>query len=111
MLGLLILFFLAKWLFDLAKKHQKPPFWLYGLFAVISYYAAGFVGVFLTVLVIYLSAGSYNVYSNSMMLSLLEIPFGVSGVWLLHTILKRNWESPLKANPQNQLLDDTSDEF
>ena len=111
MLGILLLFFMARWLFELAKKYQKPPYWLYGLLAVITYYVVGFIGVFLTILVMYLSAGEYDVYSNSLMLSLLEIPFGVGGVWLLHTILKRNWRVRSETGSQNQLLDDTSAEL
>lgn len=108
MLGLVLLYFLGRWLYNLAKKYEKPYKWLYALLAIVVYYAVGIVAV----LIIALFAMSDDMFlseENELLLSLLAIPFGVGGVWLLHFLLKRSWSRQVVDS--DELLDSETAEL
>ncbi|MDB2656552.1 hypothetical protein N9Y60_00705 [Crocinitomicaceae bacterium] len=110
MLGILLLYFLARWVYNLAKKHDKPNKWLYGLLAVVTYYGAG-IGTVLLIIILDIGGMGSGIDSQEgeLVLSLLAIPFGVGAVALLHYLLKRSWSKEIKSD--DGLLDESMDEL
>lgn len=108
MLGIVLLYFLARWVYNLAKKYNKPNKWVYGLLAVVTYYGVGIGFVFL-ILILDLVGNNGDIESsgNSILLSLLAIPFGIGGVALLHYFLKRKWSR--ETSSSEGLLDESLD--
>ena len=110
MLGILILYFLARWLYNLAKKYDKPHKWLYGLLAVLTYYGIGVTSVLIILFSGALrTGGDIDSLENRMVLTLLALPFGIGGVALLHYLLKRKWSREIKST--DGLLDESIDQI
>lgn len=111
MIGILILFFIARWVYNLAKDFKKPYPWLYAILAVVVYYASVFiVGILIGILVIATNSSFLDSPGNELLLSLIAIPFGFGGVALLRYLLKRSW-SKQKANEESEILDETISEL
>ncbi|GAB5416572.1 MAG: hypothetical protein Crog4KO_33900 [Crocinitomicaceae bacterium] len=110
MIGLLLLFFMARWVVNLAKEYKKPNTWLYGVLAVVTYYAIVIAVSFLIVFIL-LSTNSSIIDNpnNDIWLSLIAIPFGFGGVALLRYFLKRNWSKTVHI--ESEILDETTSEL
>jgi len=106
MLGLLLIFFIGKGFFNLAKKHERNK-WLFAVLGVIVYYGMGIIGAMVIVSVA-LALGHDGILNFSdAMLGFMGIPIGLLAVWGFHYMLRRNWEN----NPKNQnseLLDNNN---
>jgi thiamine transporter ThiT len=105
MLGLLILFFIAKAFYTLADKHGRNK-WVFGILSIAIYYGSAFLGGML-IGIIAIAMGNESIFELSdMALNLIALPFGLLAVGLTYYLLKRNWE----RNPRDtatELLDDT----
>jgi len=108
MIQILILIFVGRWLYQLAKKFNKPNAWLYGLFAVLMYFGTSFIFGLIAALIM-LAAGHDLMFTpgEELLFSLIGIPFGFGGVALLHYLLKRSWSKEIKSN--EGLLDESID--
>ena len=108
MIGIVLIYFVAKWMYELAKKFNKPNAWVYGLLGVVAYYGIGWGIAFLIGIAMLMSdPTSLDTQGAELMLGLAAIPFGIGGVALLHYLLKRNWSK--KGSDTSQLLDETLD--
>lgn len=105
MLGLLLIFYVAKAFFNLAKKHGRNQ-WLFGILGVVVYYGLTFIFGIVVGLIASL-IGNYSLLDSPFVLELIAISVAVIGVWLFHYMLRKNWE----GNPKNQNPDllDVSD--
>ncbi|NNF81504.1 MAG: hypothetical protein HKO96_07385 [Flavobacteriaceae bacterium] len=91
MLGLILIFFIGKYFYELADKHQKNN-WVYAIIGVVVYYAAGAVlGVILGLADIVFTFGID--WENAVGLNLLGIPAGLAADYGLYYLLKKKWES------------------
>jgi len=109
MLGIVLIYFMAKWIYNLAKKYNKPNAWLYGVLGVITYYGIGLGLTFAIGFAMLMNdPTSLDTQGSELMLSLIAIPLGIGGVALLHYILKRNW-SKNASETNSELLDETLD--
>jgi hypothetical protein len=110
MIGLVILYFIAKWLYNLAKTHNKANAWLYGVLAIVTYYGISILaGVIIAIMLIAADSNMLETTSGELIISLIAIPFGVGGVALLHYLLKRSWSK--QESPEDQILDDSLSEL
>lgn len=97
---------MARWLFNLAKKYNKPNKWLYGLLAAITYYGVGILSVFLIMAFnLFNTEATVDSLENRMVYTIMALPFGIGAVALLHYLLKRSWSKELENN--EGLLDDS----
>ena len=91
MLGLLLIYFIGKYFFDLAVKHEKSK-WGFAILGVVTYYAGTFVaGVIIAVLMEQNKPGSID-EMNDLVLGIISLPFGVAASSALYFILKKNWQ-------------------
>lgn len=105
MIALLILFFIGKWFYELAKKHGRNG-WLYGILGVVVYYGSAIIGGFLIGFIAVMVGYEEILNWPDLALNLIAIPIGILGIMLVHRVLRKNWEN----NPKNQdseLLDST----
>lgn len=110
MIGLVILFFIAKWLYNLAKTYKKANAWLYGLLAIVTYYGTTFLaGIVIGIILIASDSNMLETDSGELILTLIAIPFGAGGVALLHYLLKRNWSKQKVF--EDQIIDDSLTDF
>jgi hypothetical protein len=90
MLGILLIYFLGKYFFDLADKYDKNK-WLYAILGVVSYYFGSIVigGVVLALVDILVDLGIN--WDSNIGLSFMLLPFGIATSYLFYYLLKRNW--------------------
>ena len=105
MLGLLLIYFIGKYFYELAGQYKKGP-WLYAILGVISYYVGTFIGGFVIAIL-------YEMFSTSsfedipdMGLSLIALPFGLVTCWLFYILLKRQWAGNTATLTESDILDD-----
>ena len=91
MLGLLIIYFIGKKFFDLAREFDKNK-WGFAIAGVGSYYVGTFIGgVIITIcLDIFLDKSIEEM--DEFGLALIALPFGLLASWGLFVLLKRNWK-------------------
>lgn len=95
------------WTANLAKKYNKANPWLYGLLALVTYIVFIVILGFILGFVALASNSTAILNLPPFLLTLMAIPFGILGVWILRSILARNWKK--EVNDSDQVLDDTSE--
>jgi MFS family permease len=90
MLGILLLFFIGKYYYELAQDYYKHR-WLYGALGIATYYAGTAIGGFVLGVANELFDLGVN-WDNMFGLSLIALPFGVLLATIVYFLLKRNWK-------------------
>lgn len=92
MLGLLLIYFIWKYYYELTVTYNKSKW--YGLLGIASYYIGTFVGGF-AISMVALSSSGFNSTDgmNDFLLGLIALPFGLLSVWSLYKILKKRWSN------------------
>ncbi|MCB0439438.1 MAG: hypothetical protein KDD20_11930 [Mangrovimonas sp.] len=89
MLGLLLIYFIGKYFYDLAAEFEKNK-WLYAILGVVMYYVGTFIGgLILGVLDALMELGID--WDNNLLLGLLGLPFGIAASYLFYYLLKKSW--------------------
>ena len=101
MLGFLLIYFIWKYYSELAVEHNKSK-WGYALLGIATYYIGTFIGG-LAIGIIDLLVGTDLVESNTIILSLIALPFGLLFVWALYKILENKWKT--QKFPEGDSLD------
>src|SRR5690242_1894849 len=86
MLGLLLIYFIGKYYYNLAGEHGKSQ-WGFAILGVVTYYVGAFVmGIFLGIF--YPDAAETM---NNLVLGLIAMPLGILFTWGLYKILENQW--------------------
>jgi len=97
MLGLILVFFVGRAFYNLAKEFNKTP-WLYVIIGIGSYY----LGIIIYSLAVGLLVGIFNPDllegSFSIVIGLTAIPFGVLACYLYYSMLKKDWSKRPKSS-------------
>lgn len=106
MLGLIIVFFIARGFYRLAQKHERNQ-WLFGILGVVIFYisqiAAGFIIGFIAA-----ATNNEQIFEGpNLVLGLIGLPIGFIATGVTYYLLKKAWEKNLKEENPN-LLDDSS---
>lgn len=96
MLGILFIYFIGKYFYNLAIEYNKEK-WLYGILGVVVYYAGGFLILAGLIIFAELLGISFVDSMNETALSLLAIPFGLASCYVFYYLLKRNWSKNFKV--------------
>lgn len=107
MLGIIFIYFLGKYFFDLGKQNDKNG-WGYAILGIAFYYASTFVfGVVFYLIFETLSSGSLDEISD-FGISLMTIPFGLFFTYLLYLFLKKRIRNKAKGmtHTNSEILDD-----
>ncbi len=90
MLGILLIYFIGKRFYDLSEEYKQNK-WLYAILSIVVYY----VGIFSTgiILGIITAFGIIDIdLENSLMMSLISLPFGLGAVYLFYILLEKKWK-------------------
>ena len=108
MLGLVLIYFLGKYFYDLAGKYDKHK-WGYGILGVASYYLGTFVAGVIIVILMEISSPGIIEDFNDILLSLMALPFGLLTAWGVYKFLEKKFGNSVGVNPSNvdsEILDD-----
>ena len=90
MLGILLIYFIGKFFYDLAGDHDHNS-WLFAIIGVVTYYAGTFVGGILIFSIAELISPGWVTDVNEFLLSFMALPFGLLACWGLYGILTSVW--------------------
>ena len=102
MIGLLLIFFIGKYFYELAQDYYKHR-WLYALLGIIVYYAAGAILGVIVGLADLLFGLNVN-WENTLGWNLLGIPIGIAADYGFYILLKRKWEKEVNI-PKDEIMD------
>lgn len=109
MLGLLILYWVGKFYYKLAEKHERSK-WGFAILGPVTYYLGQVIGVVLIMLGYFISGYEETFYEiNERLLDFMGVPFGVLACWGLYQLLKRKWEKQAMLPKQPEVLDNLDD--
>ena len=106
MLGLIFIYWLGKFYYLLAEKHDKHK-WGFAILGVATYYAGTFIAGILLGFVIFFFNGE-DTFDNmsDTALSLMALPFGLLATWGLYQYLKKRWARTTLPTTNAEILDD-----
>ena len=104
MLGLLPLFIVGRYFYQLAHEHNRST-WGFAILGIVVYFASQFLLGIVLGLVLVATGSQMILEESSLMLNLVGIGMGVLAVWLFYYLLKKNWEKNPKSVTNNDLLD------
>jgi len=91
MIGLLLLYWIGKYYYQLAEAHGKNK-WGFAIFGIVAYYVSAVVsGILLGIFIELIAPGSFDTI-NDFLMSLMLVPFGIAATYLLYYYFKRSWE-------------------
>ena len=92
MLGLILIFFIGKYFYELAQDYYKHR-WLYAILGIASYYFGAIVvgGVIVGLYIEFLTDGFIDDYSDTL-LSFILFPFGIATAYVFYYFLKKRWQ-------------------
>lgn len=91
MLGLVLLYWIGKYYYNLAEQHKKSK-WGFAILGIATYYAGiFFFGIIIAVLVEIIAPGAWENF-NDLLLGLLMVPFGILSTYGLFKFLEKYWK-------------------
>ena len=94
MLGLLFIYFIGKYFYELANQFNKNK-WLFVILGILSYYSGAFIGGIILGLISLIFSIEID-WENQVLMNAIAIPFGFGITYLLYFLLKRKWNSEIK---------------
>ena len=103
MLGILLIFFIGRYFYNLALKYDKNA-WLYAIIGVVTYYGSGLVvGFAIAILALVFEWEDILDEGNTLLLNLLSIPVGILGCYIVYYFLEKNFKGQTKDHNPNTL--------
>ncbi|MBL55876.1 MAG: hypothetical protein CMP61_01685 [Flavobacteriales bacterium] len=104
MLGLLLLFWIGKYFYQLAEQHNKSK-WGFAILGIVVYYSSIIIFSFLLGIVMEIISPGFFDSFNEILLGIMFIPFGILSCYLFYKFLDKKWKKN-KFNVQgNDLID------
>jgi hypothetical protein len=102
MIGLLLIYFIGKYFYDLAGQYKKSR-WGFAILGIVSYYAGTIIG-----------GAGLGIFMDLMLdisvdelpgiaLGLMTVPFGVLACWGFYKLLQSRWSKPSSSVPDDVL--------
>ena len=91
MLGLIIVFFIGKYFYQLGGKYEKSK-WGVAVLGVVAYYFGSIVIGGVSIGLAHFIFEFDMDFNNSTMLGILAIPFGILFAYLVHWLLEKKWK-------------------
>lgn len=108
MIGIFLIYFFWKVFSELAVQYNKSK-WGFGLLGVATYYGGTFVGGICIGIYDVIAGTNLSDSSNTIVLSLIAMPFGLLSVWGLYKFLENKWGS--QRSEEEESLDNELNEF
>ncbi len=91
MLGLILIYFIGKYFYQLAEEYNKSK-WGFAILAVVTYYAGTFIfGLLFGIFLLSINSNFLETAPN-IVISLIALPFGLLACYILYISLKKVWE-------------------
>ncbi len=103
MLQIILIYFIGKYHFDLAGKHNKGK-WPFAILGVVAYFIGMISCVFVIVFFIQPDLTSGSSFEN-LWLDLVSMPVGILATYILYQYLKKSW-AQTRPELDDSLLDD-----
>ncbi|MEM7102932.1 MAG: hypothetical protein AAF502_07385 [Bacteroidota bacterium] len=110
MLGIILIYFLGRYFYDLADSYGKNK-WGFAILGVVSYYTTTIIVGFVLVLAIELSSPGTIDTINDFLLDLILMPLGLLGTWLLYKYLEKRFANELNKSTDGINSDILDDDF
>jgi len=91
MLGILLIFFIGKYFYELAQDYYKHR-WLYGILGIAVYYLGTMIGGFIVAILSELFLWDLN-FESTLTLTFIAFPSGLLFAGVFYFLLKRNWNN------------------
>ncbi|EDP94895.1 hypothetical protein U8527_15175 [Kordia algicida OT-1] len=101
MLGLVLIYFVGKQFYDMAKKYDQSA-WLYAILGVVSYYGGIIAGGVILGVIIGLFFPEFLDTTSETVLGLMTIPIGILACWGFYQLLKRKWTKDFEEKERNK---------
>lgn len=89
MLGLVLIYSIGKYFFELAIKNNKNK-WLYAVLGVLVYYLGELIGGLLLGISSFLFGFEVD-WDNKILMAVIGLPFGIAFCWLFYYLLDKKW--------------------
>lgn len=90
MLGILVIFFIGKYFYQLAEKYNQNKI-LFGILGAAMYYVGtAIVGITLGISSVFF--GFDIDWDNTLLMGFIGLPFGLLSCWLFYYLLEKNWK-------------------
>lgn len=105
MLGILPLYFIGKYFYELAFEHNRSR-WGFAILGIATYFISQLAMGFILGIILVASDTEFT-GNMELVTNIAGILIGIAGVWLFYFLLKRAWEkNPKKGVSNSELLDD-----
>ena len=102
MLGLIFLYWIGKYFYNLAEEYDKNK-WTYAILGIVSYYGGTiFFGLIIGIILGLFYPESIDGLDETM-LSLVMIPFGILRCYLLYSYFEKTWKKNMPVNEMDQI--------
>lgn len=101
MLGFLLLYWIGKYFYDLAKEYNKHK-WGHAILAIATYYGVMLLVVVIFTLIILIFGIDFDIERNETIVSYSAIPFGLLGAYGLYKFLEQKWKKEY-VNPAAEI--------
>lgn len=91
MLGLLFIFWIGKYFYQLAEQYKKNK-WLFAILGIVVFYAGQFVVGLILGLLVYFFDWSID-FDDQWLMALIGIPAGGISVYVFYFLLEKTWKS------------------
>lgn len=90
MLGILVIFFIGKYFYQLAEKYNQNKL-LFAILGVVTYYAGGAIaGLILGIASVFF--GFEIDWDNTLLMGIIGLPIGLLSCWLFYYLLEKKWK-------------------
>ena len=91
MLGIILIYWIGKYYYKLAERFDKSK-WGFAIVGIATYYGVAIgVGIMIGIVMELLNPGFFDTF-NETLFSLLMVPFGLLGCYLLYKFLEKKWK-------------------
>ncbi|MGV7107351.1 hypothetical protein [Flavobacterium sp. U410] len=90
MFGIILIYWVGKYFYQLAEKYNQNK-WLFAFLGVVVYYVGQAI-IGLTLGLMSLFFGFEIDWDNSVLMALLGIPAGAGSVYLVYILLEKKWK-------------------
>lgn len=92
MLGLIFIYFIGKYFYDLANQFEKKK-WLFVILGIASYYVGSFFGGIIFGFIASITAPEFFKNTTKLGLQLVVLPIALLICWGYYQFLKKRWSS------------------
>lgn len=104
MLGIILLYNLGKYFYDLALEFDKSK-WKYTIFGIIIYFVGQILAGF-SMAIIDILFGTQITSLPSFVVNIIALPFGIFAAWLYYNYLQNKWSKKINIINDETILDE-----